>query len=167
MLLGLFVQKVYSHYISKSRKKFDWKTSIYFGLWWCFAYSQILLASCGSNFILCASKWCVPSIAGIRKIVFEAVKKPLSSRKSGVIALLYHIIKGPSSKFHSRAGWVLQLLTENSMFNIGDKFNGGKFFSKISFVINFYSSISILLLCILCSCGMFSQLFLHFDPFIL
>ncbi|KAF2288911.1 hypothetical protein GH714_022744 [Hevea brasiliensis] len=63
---------------------------------------------------------------GIRKIMFEIVNKPLPARKSGVIVLLYHIMRGPSSKFHSRADWVLQLLTENSTFNIGgDKFNQG------------------------------------------
>ncbi|XP_037492635.1 small subunit processome component 20 homolog [Jatropha curcas] len=60
---------------------------------------------------------------GIRKIMFEVVKKPLLTRKSGVSALLYHIMRGTSSRFHSRADRVLQLLTENSIFTISEKFD--------------------------------------------
>ncbi|EEF44174.1 conserved hypothetical protein [Ricinus communis] len=50
---------------------------------------------------------------GIRKIMFEVVKKPLLVRKPGVSGLLYHTMRGTPSRFHSRADRVLQLLTES------------------------------------------------------
>ncbi|XP_015574070.2 small subunit processome component 20 homolog [Ricinus communis] len=62
---------------------------------------------------------------GIRKIMFEVVKKPLLVRKPGVSGLLYHTMRGTPSRFHSRADRVLQLLTESSIFTIGDKFDQG------------------------------------------
>ncbi|XP_065862754.1 uncharacterized protein [Euphorbia lathyris] len=58
---------------------------------------------------------------GIRKVMFEVVKKPIPARKSAVSALLYHVMKGTSSRFHSRAERVVQLLTEKSIFTTGDK----------------------------------------------
>ncbi|KAK0579383.1 hypothetical protein LWI29_025507 [Acer saccharum] len=62
---------------------------------------------------------------GIRKIILEVVKKPLTERKSGVTALLYYVMRGTSSGFHSRAEHVLVLLMGNSIFSIGDKLNQG------------------------------------------
>ncbi|KAA3480361.1 small subunit processome component 20-like protein isoform X2 [Gossypium australe] len=61
-------------------------------------------------------------IKGIRKTMFEVVKKPLPIRKSGVSALLCYIMLGTSSRFHSGAQRVLRLLVDNSIFAIGDKF---------------------------------------------
>ncbi|KAK0607559.1 hypothetical protein LWI29_016732 [Acer saccharum] len=62
---------------------------------------------------------------GIRKIILEVVKKPSTERKSGVTALLYYVMRGTSSGFHSRAEHVLVLLMSNSIFSIGDKLNQG------------------------------------------
>ncbi|XVE81263.1 hypothetical protein DITRI_Ditri15bG0049500 [Diplodiscus trichospermus] len=64
-------------------------------------------------------------IKGIRKTIFEVVKKPLALRKSGVSALLCYIMLGTSSRFHSGAERVLRLLVDNSIFAIGDKFPEG------------------------------------------
>ncbi|MBA0664450.1 hypothetical protein Goklo_004447, partial [Gossypium klotzschianum] len=64
-------------------------------------------------------------IKGIRKTMFEVVKKPLPIRKSGVSALLCYIMLGTSSRFHSGAQRVLRLLVDNSIFAIGDKFPEG------------------------------------------
>ncbi|KAJ8770561.1 hypothetical protein K2173_018052 [Erythroxylum novogranatense] len=62
---------------------------------------------------------------GIRKIILEVVKKPVPQRKSGVSSLLYHVTRGTSSRFHSKAESILWLLTDNSTFAIGDKFEQG------------------------------------------
>uniref|UniRef100_A0A2P2MER2 Small subunit processome component 20 homolog n=1 Tax=Rhizophora mucronata TaxID=61149 RepID=A0A2P2MER2_RHIMU len=62
---------------------------------------------------------------GIRKIMFEVLRKPLPDRKSGVSSLLYHVMKGTSSRFHSRAEGILWLLTDNSTLTIGDRFDQG------------------------------------------
>ncbi|XP_022722560.1 small subunit processome component 20 homolog isoform X3 [Durio zibethinus] len=64
-------------------------------------------------------------IKGIRKTMFEVVKKPLPIRKSGVSALLCYIMLGTSSRFHSGAERVLRLLVDNSIFAIADKFPEG------------------------------------------
>ncbi|KAK9281533.1 hypothetical protein L1049_004436 [Liquidambar formosana] len=64
-------------------------------------------------------------IRGIRKIMCEVAKKPLLMRRSGVSALLCYILRGTSSRFHSRAEQVLQLLMDNSILSIGDKFIQG------------------------------------------
>ncbi|OMO92169.1 Down-regulated-in-metastasis protein [Corchorus capsularis] len=64
-------------------------------------------------------------IKGIRKTMFEVVKKPLPTRKSGVSALLCYVMLGTSSRFHSGAERVLRLLVDNSIFAIGDKFPEG------------------------------------------
>ncbi|KAK2393598.1 ARM repeat superfamily protein [Trifolium repens] len=57
---------------------------------------------------------------GIRRVIKEAVKKPSTYRESGVELLLYNIMKGGSSRFHSKADRVLQLLTSEAIFHIGD-----------------------------------------------
>ncbi|XP_061369187.1 uncharacterized protein LOC133312060 isoform X1 [Gastrolobium bilobum] len=58
---------------------------------------------------------------GIRRVIADAVKKPSTYRESGVDALLYNIMKGYSSRFHSKAERVLQLLTSEAIYPIGDK----------------------------------------------
>ncbi|KAJ1404604.1 Armadillo-type fold [Sesbania bispinosa] len=63
---------------------------------------------------------------GIRRVIAEAVKKPSPSREFGVEMLLYNIMEGYSSKFHSKAERVLQLLTSESIYPIGDKADQGK-----------------------------------------
>ncbi|KNA06859.1 hypothetical protein SOVF_177220 isoform A [Spinacia oleracea] len=62
---------------------------------------------------------------GVKKILFEAAKKPSQAKKSGVSALLWYTMRGPSSKFHSKACRVLQLLTKHDFLSIGDKFDQG------------------------------------------
>jgi len=64
--------------------------------------------------------------SGIRRVIDDAVKKPSPSRESGVEALLFNIMKGYTSRFHSKAGRVLQLLTSEAIYPIGDKANQGK-----------------------------------------
>ncbi|KAA8534172.1 hypothetical protein F0562_031635 [Nyssa sinensis] len=64
-------------------------------------------------------------IKGVRKIIFEVVKKPLVVRKSGVSALLWYVVRGTSLRLHSRAEQVLRLLMDNTVFGIGDKFSQG------------------------------------------
>ncbi|XP_048334306.2 uncharacterized protein LOC107422300 isoform X3 [Ziziphus jujuba] len=63
--------------------------------------------------------------SSVRKIIFEVVKKPLATRKYGVSALLFYVMRGTSSKLHSKAEKVLQLLMDDSIFDIGEKFNRG------------------------------------------
>jgi hypothetical protein len=55
---------------------------------------------------------------GIRRVIKEVVKKPSPYRESGVELLLYNILKGYSSRFHSKAEQVLQLLTSIAIFHI-------------------------------------------------
>ncbi|KAJ8444738.1 hypothetical protein Cgig2_030412 [Carnegiea gigantea] len=56
-----------------------------------------------------------------KKLLSEAVRKPSQSRKSGVSVLLWHIMRGTSSKFHSRADRLLRLLIDDSILNIDYK----------------------------------------------
>ncbi|KAL6970993.1 hypothetical protein U1Q18_030675 [Sarracenia purpurea var. burkii] len=65
---------------------------------------------------------------GTREVMVEVAKKPLVVRKSGASALLWYVMRGTSSKLHSRAEQLLRLLVDNSMFGIGDKFSQGKLF---------------------------------------
>jgi len=65
---------------------------------------------------------------GVRKLMFEVVKKQSVERKAGVSALLYYTMRGTSLKFHSKAERVLRILLDNSIFGIGDKFTEGKSF---------------------------------------
>ncbi|KAK1435340.1 hypothetical protein QVD17_01101 [Tagetes erecta] len=58
---------------------------------------------------------------GVWKVISEVVTKPLESRKSGVSALLYYVMKGFSSKLHSRAEQVLKLLLHSEVIGSGDK----------------------------------------------
>lgn len=58
---------------------------------------------------------------GIRKIMSEVVAKPLETRKSGASALLFYVMKGFSSKLHSRAEQVMRLLLHGEVIGSGDK----------------------------------------------
>ncbi|XP_058732408.1 U3 small nucleolar RNA-associated protein 20-like isoform X2 [Vicia villosa] len=58
---------------------------------------------------------------GIRSLIAEAVKEPSQCRKSGVELLLYNIMKGYSSRLHSKAERVLQLLTSETIYTIADR----------------------------------------------
>ncbi|KAK6941816.1 U3 small nucleolar RNA-associated protein 20, N-terminal [Dillenia turbinata] len=60
-------------------------------------------------------------IKGIRRITFEAVKKPSDARIGGAGALLFHVMIGSSSRFHSKARQVLQLLMDDCLLDIGNK----------------------------------------------
>ncbi|CAK8567091.1 unnamed protein product [Lathyrus sativus] len=57
---------------------------------------------------------------GIRSVIAEAVKEPSPCRESGVGLLLYNIMKGYSSRLHSKAERVLQLLTSETIYTIAD-----------------------------------------------
>ncbi|KAF5740542.1 small subunit processome component 20 isoform X1 [Tripterygium wilfordii] len=57
---------------------------------------------------------------GVRKLMFEVVEEPLLPRKSGVGALLCYAMKGTSSRFHSKADRIVNLLTDDSIFSVGD-----------------------------------------------
>ena len=59
---------------------------------------------------------------GIKKIMTEVIKKPLPARKCGISALLFYVMRGSSSRFHSRAERVLRLLMDDSIFG-NDDFN--------------------------------------------
>ncbi|CAJ1855304.1 unnamed protein product [Sphenostylis stenocarpa] len=60
---------------------------------------------------------------GVRRVIDDAVKKPSLCRESGVKALLFNIMKGYTSRFHSKAERVLQLLTTEAIYPVGDKAN--------------------------------------------
>ncbi|KAJ4967931.1 hypothetical protein NE237_014632 [Protea cynaroides] len=62
---------------------------------------------------------------GIKKIIREVIKKPTDVRKFGVSALLCYIMRGTSSRLHSRAEKVVMFLFHNSTFSIGDNFAEG------------------------------------------
>ncbi|XP_039847986.1 small subunit processome component 20 homolog isoform X2 [Panicum virgatum] len=63
---------------------------------------------------------------GLMKLLLEAAKKSSPVRTDGVISLLWHVMKGTSTKLHSRAGKVLKFLLSKSTFTtIHDKFPDG------------------------------------------
>ncbi|XP_031736395.1 small subunit processome component 20 homolog isoform X2 [Cucumis sativus] len=56
---------------------------------------------------------------GIKRIILEVVKKPLATREYGTSALLFHTMRGTSSRFHSRAELVFRFLISGPIFEIG------------------------------------------------
>ncbi|KAL5994512.1 hypothetical protein ACLOJK_024565 [Asimina triloba] len=64
-------------------------------------------------------------IKGVRKIIFEVAKKPNPQRKVGVSSLLWHTMRGTSSRLHSKAEKVLNLLIDSSTMGICDKYSLG------------------------------------------
>ncbi|KAG6678404.1 hypothetical protein I3842_14G078800 [Carya illinoinensis] len=52
---------------------------------------------------------------GIKRIMSEVVKKPLPTRKLGVSALLCYVMRGASSRFHSRAERVSRQLMDSAI----------------------------------------------------
>ncbi|KAI3984708.1 hypothetical protein MKX01_039325 [Papaver californicum] len=59
---------------------------------------------------------------GIQKIMMEVVKKPSDVIKSAVSALLWHVMRGTSSSFHSRTeNEILPFLLDSSVIGIGDE----------------------------------------------
>ncbi|KAA0033350.1 U3 small nucleolar RNA-associated protein 20 [Cucumis melo var. makuwa] len=56
---------------------------------------------------------------GIKRIILEVVKKPLATREYGTSALLFHTMRGTSSRFHSRAELVFRFLISGPTFEIG------------------------------------------------
>ncbi|XP_073005480.1 uncharacterized protein [Typha latifolia] len=62
---------------------------------------------------------------GLRKVIFEVAKISSSTRKAGVTALLWHVIRGTSSRLHSRADKVLRFLMDKSILRINDKYPEG------------------------------------------
>ncbi|ONI16067.1 hypothetical protein PRUPE_3G077100 [Prunus persica] len=62
---------------------------------------------------------------GVKKVMFEVVKKSIPVRKCGVSALLYFVMRGTSSRFHSKAEQVLHLLMDDLILGIGENFSKG------------------------------------------
>ncbi|KAM6544664.1 hypothetical protein CsatB_025400 [Cannabis sativa] len=63
---------------------------------------------------------------GVWKVIHEVAKKPdIATRKYGVSALLCYVMKGTSSKLHSKAERVLRLLMSNPVLCAGDKYTEG------------------------------------------
>ncbi|KAI5337169.1 hypothetical protein L3X38_016438 [Prunus dulcis] len=62
---------------------------------------------------------------GVKKIMFEVVQKSIPVRKYGVSALLYFVMRGASSRFHSKAEQVLHLLMDDLILGIGENFSQG------------------------------------------
>ncbi|KAG8377667.1 hypothetical protein BUALT_Bualt08G0056700 [Buddleja alternifolia] len=58
---------------------------------------------------------------GITKLMTEVVEEPSEMRKSGVGALLSHVMRITSSRLHSKAETLLPLLVGDSSFQIGDQ----------------------------------------------
>jgi hypothetical protein len=51
--------------------------------------------------------------------MIEVMKKPLPTRKFGASTLLCYVLRGASSRFHSKAERVLQLLMDSTILGIG------------------------------------------------
>ena len=66
-------------------------------------------------------------VTGIRKLIFE-VAKTSSVKITGVTALLWHVMRGTSSRLHSRAEKVLQFLMDKSIVSIRNEYPQGKLF---------------------------------------
>ncbi|ERN01577.1 U3 small nucleolar RNA-associated protein 20 [Amborella trichopoda] len=64
-------------------------------------------------------------IKGIRILVSEVTRSTSSERKIAVSALLLHILKGPSSRLHSRAKKVIHLLVGDSIHHFAYKRSQG------------------------------------------
>ncbi|XP_010938573.1 uncharacterized protein [Elaeis guineensis] len=62
---------------------------------------------------------------GIRKLIFEVAKTSSSVRITGVAALLWHVMRGSSSRLHSRAEKVLQFLMDKSIVSIRNEYPQG------------------------------------------
>ncbi|KAL9232759.1 hypothetical protein vseg_007829 [Gypsophila vaccaria] len=62
---------------------------------------------------------------GVATILFEAARKPSETRISGAGALLWQVMRGTSSNFHSKAARLIRLLLKNSSFSVGDRFSEG------------------------------------------
>ncbi|XP_022999923.1 small subunit processome component 20 homolog [Cucurbita maxima] len=56
---------------------------------------------------------------GIKQIILDVVKKPLATREYGASALLFHTMRGTSSRFHSRAELVFRFLISGPTFESG------------------------------------------------
>ena len=65
--------------------------------------------------------------AGLRKAILEVVESPSSVKNFGVAALLLHVLRGTSSRLHSRAEKVFQWLIDKSFLSISDESLQGKF----------------------------------------
>lgn len=64
---------------------------------------------------------------GMREVILEVAESPSAVKKAGVAALLFHILKGTSSRLHSRAEKVFRWLIDKSFLSIRDESSQGKF----------------------------------------
>ncbi|KAL9664606.1 hypothetical protein QQ045_020011 [Rhodiola kirilowii] len=62
---------------------------------------------------------------GIEGVMLEVAEKPLSARKAGVSALLWNVMRGTSSRLHSKAANVLQILVSSTMYSTCSQYNQG------------------------------------------
>lgn len=61
------------------------------------------------------------------KVLLEAAKQTSLTRTDGVVSLLWHVMKGTSTKLHSKAGKVLKFLLSKSIIStLRDKFPDGQ-----------------------------------------
>ena len=91
------------------------------------------------------------SLLGLMKLLLEAAKKSSPVRTDGVISLLWHVMKGTSTKLHSRAGKVLKFLLSKLTFTtIHDKFPNGKITFYQWHVLLWFSCTSVALPLIAC-----------------
>jgi U3 small nucleolar RNA-associated protein 20 len=64
---------------------------------------------------------------GLLKVLREAAKQPSPTRIDGVVSLLWHVMKGTSTKLHSKAGQVLKFLLSKSVVStLRDKYPDGQ-----------------------------------------
>ncbi|KAH9312457.1 hypothetical protein KI387_027492, partial [Taxus chinensis] len=64
-------------------------------------------------------------IKGIQKVIGEVVVKPSKKKTTGCSALLWHILKGSASRFHSRAEQVLRIVLDKFTYSTTTKKSHG------------------------------------------
>ncbi|CAL9158827.1 unnamed protein product [Musa hybrid cultivar] len=74
---------------------------------------------------------------GVSKVIME-VAKSSSMRRTGVTALLWHMMRGAPSMLHSKAETVWHLLMDKSIFSLGEKYPEGKFLLYMLLTLFFY-----------------------------
>ncbi|XP_031478045.1 uncharacterized protein LOC116249069 [Nymphaea colorata] len=71
-------------------------------------------------------------IKGVRKLCYEVLKFPTSTIKNGVSTLLWHSMRGSSSRLHSKAKPMVLLLMDMSIYEYADKVgNGANTFAEV------------------------------------
>lgn len=79
----------------------------------------------------------ITDATGVSKVIME-VAKSSSMRRTGVTALLWHVMRGAPSMLHSKAETVWHLLMDKSIFSLGEKYPEGKFLLYMLLTLFFY-----------------------------